>query len=282
MNELLDVSKWQDPSKFDWAALKKRGVTGMIARASYGKNTADSRFVAFAERIRAEGLVFGAYHFYRQTHSVEEQMATFNRQLDAIGGLQPGDFFPVLDMEHNGANGDGAPKAKLWNRACDEIGDAWKAEYGGCILYYSSFFPEWLGAKAGWDRGDPIDDWTWMLEPGYRHWLADYSCDPGSPRGPYSPRWHIHQPKPRKVPEYHSGKAEVDYDVMNPDATLGELRIDRVGQDVSDDACKCDNGARPGGAFPSDFDQGVELTREGAEKTLEGLRSISLLQDKSQ
>src|SRR5574341_614672 len=94
LTEGFDVSKWQNPKKWNWAALKARGVKFMVARASYGKGLADPTFVRYAELIRANGIVFSAYLFYRQIHSVEEQLALFERQLSLVGGLQNGDMFP--------------------------------------------------------------------------------------------------------------------------------------------------------------------------------------------
>lgn len=210
----IDVSHHQLPDNFNWNGLKAAGIQFIIARASYGKNTADRQFKRFAELARAHGFVFGAYHFYRQVHSVEEQLALFNKQLESIGGLQPGDLFPALDMEDNRANGDGVPNPKIWNRACDEIGDGWKSRYGGAILYYSSYFPEQLNAHKG-DKG-----WEWMRETGYFHWLADWGSPAGSPRTPYTAKWCIHQHRVSRIPEYSGG--DVD---QNHAETLSDILI---------------------------------------------------------
>jgi GH25 family lysozyme M1 (1,4-beta-N-acetylmuramidase) len=103
----IDVSSWQNPAKFDWPALAKSGKF-LIARASYGKKP-DKTFTRYAALCREHGVVFGAYLFYRQTQTVTDQFAVWNRQLDAIGELLEGDVFPVLDMEENKRNGDGRP-----------------------------------------------------------------------------------------------------------------------------------------------------------------------------
>lgn len=212
----FDVSKWQTPSLWDWPALRALNEASpvfIIARATYGSGQLDKHFVEYAQRCKDNGIMFGAYHFYRQTQSVEAQLGAFQKQIDAIGGLHAGNLFPVLDMESNAPNGDGSPNAKVWNRACDEIGDAWKKEYGGCILYYSSYFPDMLGAHKG-DTG-----WHWMKEPGYLHWLADYSVKDGAPRHPYTPDWNLHQPKPRATKLYMKGGAPVDTNFLNGSVT---------------------------------------------------------------
>lgn len=265
MIEGLDVSHWQNPDKFDWEELKERGVKFMVARASYGKSTADRQFVKFAEKIREHGLTFGAYLFYRQIHTVEEQMALFDRQLELIGGLKPGDMYPVLDMEHNGANGDGRPKAKLFSDSCHRIAEQWRDEYGGVIIYYSSYFPEYLKPHHEW-----IDD--------NFSWLADYDREPGSPRTPYTDTWHIHQPKPRKIPEYANGGAVVDYDVIASQDYFLDLLIDGIPEDsLSDNAMsgEIDTDERPGGALPEEIEEaGVDKIRKGIACILEGLDMV--------
>lgn len=255
-----DVSHHQDPKKWDWELKDKF----MIARASYGKGTPDKNFVEFAQLIRDNGLVFGAYHFYRQVHSVEEQLALFDRQLDLVDGLQSGDLYPVLDMEHNGVHGDGAPKATLFSESCRRIAEAWRYEYGGCILYYSSYFPEWLRRPA------------WMKEDGYYHWLADYNRDAGNPRTPYTDQWHMHQFKPQPTRWYNNGIGVIDQNVVNPAVNFDELRIkDTLEESVTEDAVEgeLDTDGRPGGAL---HDDGLRLIREGVELVQQGLDRLDL------
>ena len=209
----FDLSHHQDPARWDKSALRDLNAELQetrghrlfwCVRASYGAKTADRQFARHVELGREIGATVGVYHFYRQVHSVEDQLTLFNKQLELVGGIQPGDAFPCLDMEDNRVNGDGRPNKKIWNDACDKIGDAWKSLYGGCILYYSAYFPDQLDAH----KGDV--DWKWMQEPGYKHWLADYSVPDGAPRHPYTPAWHAHQPKPRTTPYYKGAVVDVD------------------------------------------------------------------------
>jgi GH25 family lysozyme M1 (1,4-beta-N-acetylmuramidase) len=270
MIEGFDVSKYQNPEKWDWAGLKRRGVKFMVARASYGMNTADQHFARYAELIRANGIAFGAYLFYRQVHSVETQLAVFEQQIEAIGGLQPGDLFPVLDMEENSANGDGQPKPKIFGDACSTIASIWRQRYGGTILYYSSYFPEYLGVNK------PGDYWTiaFRKQGNYFHWLADYNREPGKPRTPYTDEMHLHQPKPRRVPEYANGSADVDYDVARPDLTdIEDLLIKTDDSGVSIDAEQGEDGTtdRPGGA---DLREGIDLIKQGIKSIADGLARL--------
>lgn len=263
----LDVSHHQDPKLFDWAALRASGVEFMVARAAYGK-TLDRQFVAFAERVRSNGIKFGAYLFYRQTQTVEEQLAAFNKQLELIGGLKTGDMFPVLDMEDNAANGDGQVNPVLFSNSCFSIANSWREQYGGAILYYSSYFPQKLTANA-----------MWRNTPGFYHWLADYGTSahptpPGQPRNPYTPVWHLHQPLPSKDPAYVGGSVVVDHDVANP--TLNEISSLLIGdQNVGEPIDVADIYDRPGVLFVDEFDAGIELMKEGTQKMLEGLTILS-------
>lgn len=246
MIEGFDVSKWQSPEKWNWEALKRRGIKFIVARASYGKGTADPTFVRYAELARQHEIAFGAYHFYRQIHSVEQQLAVFDKQLELIGGLKPFELFPVLDMEENSANGDGRPKPEIFSGACYRIANTLRERYGGVILYYSSYFPEYLRVNK------TPDYWTanFKDQSNFRHWLADYNRDPGKPRTPYTDKWHLHQPKPRAVPEYANGSTVVDYDAMNPNVTIEQILIKQECEDVSVDAKmgEDDTTGRPGGA----------------------------------
>lgn len=271
----IDVSHHQVPRKFLWSQMS--GQLGfLVARASYGKGTKDRAFADFATYARENGLVFGAYHFYRQIHSVEEQLALFEQQLMLAGGLREGDLYPVLDMEENHVNGDGTPKPEIFSSACLRFAEAMIDKYGGVILYYSSYFPEYLKSHK---------DWIKTL-PNTYHWLADYRgsaglTPPGQPRTPYSPTWHLHQYMPKPTPLYpvvvNGKQAPVDHNVLNPVFALAALCIGGERPALSADARsgERDTDERPGGAFWNDYGDAMELLREGAEKTLEGIKILA-------
>jgi GH25 family lysozyme M1 (1,4-beta-N-acetylmuramidase) len=246
MIEGIDVSHHQVPQSFDWPALAKR-VKFVVARAAYGK-MADKTFAKYAELCRQHGIAFGGYLFYRQTQSTRDQLLLFQRQIELAGGI---DVLPVLDMEENASNGDGRPIAATFSSACAEIAYALKADYGGAILYYSSYFPEYLGkpqqpAISAWMRDD------------FKHWLADYNRPPGKPRNPYTAEWHIHQPQKTRIPEYAKGTADLDLNVVNPKMEHGwrDTLLCKASRDLSPEAIEGEQGTteRPGGALPSDHD----------------------------
>jgi len=261
----FDVSHHQNPDLFtDWNKLTGE-ISFIVARATYGKGTSDRQFFEFAKRARNSHITFGAYLFYRQVHSVEDQLALFSQTIERIEGFRAGELFPTLDMEENSVNGDGKPKAKHFSDSCRRIAEAWRDEYGGCILYYSSYFPEYLGGRP-----------DWMKEDGYFHWLADYNRPAGEPRTPYTPKWHIHQPRPTKSAFYNNGKTVIDHDVINPAIEFDQLKIQSLGDGLSDEARRCEDDTtnRPGGAFPDDFYSALDLMHEGTETVLAGLNML--------
>lgn len=266
----FDVSHHNNPKLFNFPLARAQGLGFMIARVSYGKDTADRQLVEWAKRIRGAGFSFGVYLFYRQIHTVEDQLALFDRQLDLIGGLQPGDMYPALDMEDNHVNNDGFPKAQHFSDSCRRIASIWKEQFGNVILYYSSFFPEYLKEHKGWIKEGEGKN--------YLHWLADYSVPEGKPRTLYSPHWNLHQSKPRPSVLYPAPAkvADIDHDVSNPAIDFDALLIkpsDLTHDHVSDDAVDGEDGTtdRPGGALPED-DEAERAAREaGFKKLAEGL-----------
>jgi hypothetical protein len=238
----IDVSKYQDPRRFDWGAITERAQAAaperpffVLARATYGGkgvNTYDPQFRQFAEKTRKSGARFGAYLFARQLHTAAEHLAAFRQQLASIDGLRPGDFVPMLDIENNAINGDGAPSPAIINTVFHDIAKALSDEYGGLILYRAAYFTDYLRAANN-------DQWLWMLNFNYHHHLADYSVPRGQPRIPeYIQKrskelhgasdtdaryqwWHIHQSKPSKVPFYKSQNDEdvIDVNTYNPIGT---------------------------------------------------------------
>jgi len=116
----------------------------------------------------------------------------------------------------------------------------------------------------------------WMKEDGYFHWLADYNRPAGEPRTPYTPKWHIHQPRPTKSAFYNNGKTVIDHDVINPAIEFDQLKIQSLGDGLSDEARRCEDDTtnRPGGAFPDDFYSALDLMHEGAETVLAGLNML--------
>ena len=92
---LIDVSHW-DPN-VDWHILKSKNVLSAIVKATDGHDGFDEMFNKHCDGAKAEGMVLGAYHFFRPwtDHvSIETQAQFF---LDKIAS-QPIKFIG-LDLE---------------------------------------------------------------------------------------------------------------------------------------------------------------------------------------
>ena len=87
----VDVSEFQ--GVIDWHAVAASGVAFAFARATYGMQKVDARYVANAAVMRGAGLVPGAYHFL--THEpVNQQAAAFVRWAHP-------DHLHALDVEYS-------------------------------------------------------------------------------------------------------------------------------------------------------------------------------------
>ena len=95
----IDVSYWQ--GEIDWAQVANDGVDFAFVRLGDGLFF-DPEFHDNWQSAKAEGIVVGAYQYFRPGTDPEDQA---NLLLQEMGTLQPGDLPPVLDVEDD----DGYP-----------------------------------------------------------------------------------------------------------------------------------------------------------------------------
>jgi GH25 family lysozyme M1 (1,4-beta-N-acetylmuramidase) len=93
----VDVSKWQ--GTVNWAKVKATGVEFAFLRVSDGATTRDTSFAANWSATKANGIIRGAYQFFRPAQSVTAQA---DLMINAIGTYTPGDLPPVIDVEDAG------------------------------------------------------------------------------------------------------------------------------------------------------------------------------------
>lgn len=94
----IDVSYYQ--GTIDWAAAKTDGVRYAFVRVSDGTTFEDPKFAANWQGTKAQGIVRGAYQYFRPN---QDAIAQADMMLDAIGGdIAPGDLPPVIDVETDG------------------------------------------------------------------------------------------------------------------------------------------------------------------------------------
>ncbi len=89
----IDVSHHQ--GKIDWTGLKKSDVSFAYIKATEGGTYLDPEFSGNWKAARDEGLAVGAYHFFNQCKSGEEQARNFLAHLPA----DRDQLLPVLDAE---------------------------------------------------------------------------------------------------------------------------------------------------------------------------------------
>ena len=95
----IDVSHHQ--GNIDWKVLHDKGtingqpVSFVFIKATEGDSYVDPMFVRNFSAAHEQGIMCGAYHFFRPSVSAEKQAEHFIRHVQ----LQAGDLPPVLDVE---------------------------------------------------------------------------------------------------------------------------------------------------------------------------------------
>lgn len=93
----IDVSEYQ--GQIDWKHIETIDghipVSYVLIRATAGKDRPDYRFAENWKAAREEGIVRGAYHFFRPNENSIEQADLFIKTVK----LRRGDLPPVLDIE---------------------------------------------------------------------------------------------------------------------------------------------------------------------------------------
>jgi lysozyme len=93
----VDVSYYQ--GNVSWSQVKAAGHAFAIVRVSDGLNYPDTRWTQNWSGTKSAGLVRGAYQFFRPSQDAGLQAKLVIDKLAALGGLEPGDLPPVLDLE---------------------------------------------------------------------------------------------------------------------------------------------------------------------------------------
>lgn len=93
----IDVSKWQ--GTVNWPKVKAAGVKFAFLRVSDGTAAKDAMFATNWAATKANGIIRGAYQFFRPAQNVTTQA---DMMIAAIGTYTPGDLPPVIDVEDDG------------------------------------------------------------------------------------------------------------------------------------------------------------------------------------
>ena len=151
----IDVSKWQ--RKINWAEVAAARpdepcISFAFIKASEGKTLSDRYFSYNMENARKNGVICGAYHYYKPNVNSAEQAKNFISLVD----LQKGDLPPVLDIEEESPYGNENMRKgiKNWLQLVEK-------QYGMKPIIYTSnsFHKDFLS-------GDDFKD--------YPFWIAHY------------------------------------------------------------------------------------------------------------
>lgn len=93
----VDVSYYQ--GAIDWPAVKADGVEFAFVRVSDGTGFEDPRFEPNWAGARANGIVRGAYQYFRPN---QDPIAQADLLLEHLGTPDPDDLPPVIDVENTG------------------------------------------------------------------------------------------------------------------------------------------------------------------------------------
>lgn len=123
----IDVSHHQQ--KIDWSQVAKDDVDFVYIKATEGSTYKDQRYDENMEGAINEGLLVGAYHFFRMTSSAIAQFKNFSNALNRY------DFklVPMIDVETS----DGKSVRELQD-SLDVFIKLVKAEYGCVPMIYGT------------------------------------------------------------------------------------------------------------------------------------------------
>jgi lysozyme len=84
----------------DWQKVRAANIAFAFTKATEGDGLKDTRFTANYAAIKSNGILRGAYHFFRPGGDAKAQADSFLR---VVNQLLPGDLPPALDVEaHDG------------------------------------------------------------------------------------------------------------------------------------------------------------------------------------
>jgi lysozyme len=168
--EGIDVSVYQE--NVDWATVASQGIVYGFAKATEGATSSDPLFARNWREMRSQGIVRGAYHFFRPGRDPAEQVNNF---LKVVGAIESYDLPPVLDLEIM----DGLDAKTVIDRATKWL-QLMETKTGRKPILYT--FPNYWEEKLG----NPADFNAYPL------WIANFGA-----KTPYIPSawrsWIFHQ-----------------------------------------------------------------------------------------
>lgn len=154
MANVIDVSEYQDPAKFDYQAAKSNGIKAVIIRLSVG-NRRDNHAAEHIANCKKYGLKWHGYHYW---YNLSGEAAFAISDAQSLGLTSSQYFF--LDMEDKTLSSDWSAQFESFRSA---VGSKYK------IGLYCSDSPY----KSHFDNAK-------MVAEGVYRWIAAYSYEPAN------------------------------------------------------------------------------------------------------
>ena len=154
MANVIDISEYQDPAKFDYQAAKSNGIKAVIIRLSVG-NRRDNHAAEHIANCKKYGLKWHGYHYW---YNLSGEAAFAVSDAQSLGLTSSQYFF--LDMEDKSLSSDWSVQFESFRSA---VGDKYK------IGLYCSDSPY----KSHFDNAK-------MVAEGVYRWIAAYSYEPAN------------------------------------------------------------------------------------------------------
>lgn len=154
MANVIDISEYQDPAKFDYQAAKSNGIKAVIIRLSVG-NRRDNHAAEHIANCKKYGLKWHGYHYW---YNLSGEAAFAVSDAQSLGLTSSQYFF--LDMEDKTLSSDWSAQFESFRST---VGDKYK------IGLYCSDSPY----KSHFDNAK-------MVAEGVYRWIAAYSYEPAN------------------------------------------------------------------------------------------------------
>ena len=154
MANVIDISEYQDPAKFDYQAAKSNGIKAVIIRLSVG-NRRDNHAAEHIDNCKKYGLKWHGYHYW---YNLSGEAAFAVSDAQSLGLTSSQYFF--LDMEDKSLSSDWSVQFESFRSA---VGGKYK------IGLYCSDSPY----KSHFDNAK-------MVAEGVYRWIAAYSYEPAN------------------------------------------------------------------------------------------------------
>lgn len=142
----VDVSHWK--TGVPWDKMKADGVQFMLAKAMTGLGTKDAMFENHIAGARAQGILVGAYHWFKPGESGQEQAKCF---LDYVSKFDL-DLPLVLDWEESNAESNAESKELECARAYSFLDYVESQTKTRAMVYCNLSWPEEMGIGLEFKR----------------------------------------------------------------------------------------------------------------------------------